>query len=160
MTNIFPEVYQLLLAVGIMLAAVDMLVLGFSTFFLTIIGLSTILTGVFVAVGLIPESSLAISLSIAVLSAINAVLLYKPLLRLQNKDKVVVEDVHSDLTNMNFVLEQDVSPQSPVNYHFSGIDWKLKSGEFLSAGTEVRVTKLAVGEMYIVKASPAVSRTN
>lgn len=147
--TLFSETYQLLLAAGLILAAIDILAMGFATFFLTIIGLAIILTGILVFFGLIGEGMLAISLSIALFSIICTLLLYKPLKLLQSNSSAGPTTVHSDLTDMTFTLEEDVGPNLVVNYQYSGIDWKLKAKEHISAGSSVTVYKLEVGEMHI-----------
>ncbi|MBU2880442.1 NfeD family protein [Psychrosphaera sp. B3R10] len=147
--TLFSETYQVLLAAGLILAAIDILAMGFATFFLTILGLATILTGTLVFFGLIGEGMLAISLSIALFSIVCTLLLYKPLKLLQSNSSAAPAAVHSDLTDMTFILEDDVGPNLVVNYHYSGIDWKLKANEHIGSGTLVAVYKLEVGEMYV-----------
>lgn len=150
----FNETYQILIAVGLLLAAVDIVVLGFSTFFLTIVGLACISSGVLILLGIIPDSILSLSLAIGLLSAAFVLLLYRPLKALQQQKSAPPQQVQSDLIGMRFVLEQRLSPTTPIKYHYSGIEWRLMSEQDLDAGTRVKVTRVEVGIMYVVAELP------
>lgn len=144
---IFENTAQALMAIGLGLAAIDMLAFGFASLFMTLIGLAMVITGALIFFGVINDSTSGILLSIAVTSVILGGLLWKPLKRLQeSKSK---SKVHSDLTGMHLTLDQDVTPEHPGSYHYSGIDWKLVSTESLTAGTDVEVVDLQVGVMKI-----------
>ncbi|NNE37814.1 MAG: NfeD family protein, partial [Gammaproteobacteria bacterium] len=49
----------------------------------------------------------------------------------------------------SFVLETDISPREHGNHKYSGIEWKVKSDEPISAGTEVEVVRTDVGEFKV-----------
>lgn len=145
--SIFSDNAQVLMAVGIFLAAADLLLFGFASFILTLLGLAVFSTGVLLYVGLLPEGYASIVLAIAVLTALSGAVLWRPLKRLQEKKQI--NKVSSDLTGISFVLEQDISPQSPGSYHYSGIDWQVETNEVITAGTEVEVITLEVGVMTV-----------
>jgi|TARA_B110000238_G_C16102263_1_gene428709 membrane protein implicated in regulation of membrane protease activity len=54
-----------------------------------------------------------------------------------------------DLVGHNFVLVEDVAPELAPEYHYSGINWKLKASEHLVAGTQVEVIQADVGVFHI-----------
>jgi hypothetical protein len=136
-----------LLIVGLALLAIEIAVLGFSTFVLFFVGLAAALSGILIYVGLIPETLLSAALSVAILTAIAAVVLWKPLKKLQSKvDKTKAK---GDLVGHSFVLSEAVSPSLNPIHRYSGIDWKLISTETLAIGTKVEVTEADVGVFYI-----------
>lgn len=138
----------LLIALGIALLAVEVAVLGFSVFILFFIGLACIVTGLLMLTGLLSGTLIAGSGSVAVLSLLFAVVLWKPLKRAQNSGRSPAP-VKSDLIGHRFFLEQDVSERSPGRYRFSGIEWRVRSDAPLVAGTEVEVVRVEVGELTV-----------
>jgi len=149
---IFDDIAQMLMAVGLLLAVVDVMFLGFATFFLTLIGLATLTTGVLVLTGVLSEQWTQIAISIAGFSAVYIVLLWKPLKRLQ-KQGGEVNKVSSDLIGHSFTLTESVSPSSAGNYFYSGIQWQVESTEELAAGRRVVVTDVQVGVMTVKAAT-------
>ena len=144
---IFSDIAQGLMAIGILLAAIDLLVFGFATFFLTLLGLGMLTSGVLIYFAVLPDNTTSILVSVAAFTVAYSALLWKPLKNLQaNKQS---KKVSSDLTGMNFVLQQDISPDSPGQYHYSGIDWKVETNEVITQGTEVEVIDLQVGVMKV-----------
>jgi len=139
-----------LIIVGLLLLAIEIAVLGFSTFVLFFVGLAAVLTGGLLYVGLIPDSMLSALLSIGVLTALSATLLWKPLKNMQ-KD-VDTKKASSDLIGHRFVLTEEVSLTANPVYRYSGIDWKLKSNQPLNAQALVEVTDVEVG-VFTVKAA-------
>lgn len=144
---IFSDIAQGLMAIGILLAVIDMLVFGFATFFLTLLGLGMLTSGALIYFSILPDSTTSILVSVAAFTVAYSALLWKPLKNLQaNKQS---KKVSSDLTGMSFVLQQDISPDSPGKYHYSGIDWSVETTEVISQGTEVEVIDLQVGVMKV-----------
>ena len=139
-----------LIIVGLLLLAIEIAVLGFSSFVLFFVGLAAVLTGGLLYVGLIPDSMLSALLSIGVLTALSATLLWKPLKNMQ-KD-VDTKKASSDLIGHRFVLTEEVSLTANPVYRYSGIDWKLKSNQPLNAQALVEVTDVEVG-VFTVKAA-------
>ncbi|NVK25826.1 MAG: NfeD family protein [Gammaproteobacteria bacterium] len=144
---IFSDVAQGLMAVGVLLAVIDVLAFGFATLFLTLIGLAMLTTGILIQFGILSDQPTYILVAVAIFSAVYALLLWKPLKRLQ--DIKATNKVKSDLAGMSFVLEQDISIEYPGTYHFSGIDWRVESTSDISRGTEVEVVELQVGVMKV-----------
>lgn len=136
-----------LLIIGLLLLILEIAVLGFSTFILLFIGLSSLITAGLFHFGLFEPSVLTALLSISVLSAFSAVVLWKPLKKMQSN--VDTSKAKSDLVGHQFILAEPVSTTENPNYRYSGIDWKLISTENLAAGTKVEVVIAEVGVFHI-----------
>jgi membrane protein implicated in regulation of membrane protease activity len=136
-----------LIIVGLALLVVEVVVLGFSTFVLFFVGLAAVITGGLMRIGFLPDSMLAALSSIGVLTALLAILLWRPLKSMQNN--VERKKVTSDLVGHSFILSEAVSMSSNPVYRYSGIDWQLSSEKELSAGTLVEVAGVAVGKFII-----------
>ncbi|AGH47444.1 NfeD family protein [Paraglaciecola psychrophila] len=136
-----------LLILGILLLVIEVAVLGFSTFALFFVGCAAVVTAGLLYVGIIPDTWLSAMLSTGVLTGLSAVLLWKPLKNMQTQvDKTKAQ---GDLVGHRFILVEDVAPELTPEYHYSGIDWKLKANEHLVAGTQVEVTQADVGVFHI-----------
>jgi membrane protein implicated in regulation of membrane protease activity len=136
-----------LLILGILLLVIEVAVLGFSTFVLFFVGCAAVVTAGLLYVGIIPDTWLSAMLSTGVLTGLSAVLLWKPLKNMQTQ--VDTTKAQGDLVGHRFILVEDVAPDLTPEYHYSGIDWKLKANEHLVAGTQVEVTQADVGVFYI-----------
>ncbi len=153
---------ETLFIIGLIILIVEVTVLSFSTIILFMIGAATILTSVAMYVGLIESDFLNALVIIAVLTAVLAVVLWKPFKGLQNQQEE--KPVTSDLVGFTFVLAQDVGstsdsdtgsgagsePVADVTYKYSGIEWKLISAEPIRAQTKVKVIAVSVGEWEII----------
>ena len=147
MELISNHLIESLIILGLALLSIEILVLGFSTFVLFFVGIASLVAAALMYAGFIPETTMSAVLTVAIITAIDGVLLWKPLKNMQTKvDKKVAE---SDLIGHNFILETDVGPNLPGSYHYSGINWKLKSTTAISAGTQVKVVKTEVGAFHI-----------
>ncbi|MDG0996692.1 MAG: NfeD family protein [Gammaproteobacteria bacterium] len=138
-----------LIMAGLALLVIEVVILGFSTFVLFFVGLAALIAGGLMAVGVVPNSMLSALSSVGVLTAILAVLLWRPLKYMQAN--VETKKVTSDLVGHSFILNEAVSMTKNPAYRYSGIDWNLSSEEELLAGTLVEVTTVAVGK-FIVQA--------
>lgn len=142
---------ETILIIGVVLLIIEIVVLGFSTFFLFFAGLAAIATALIMWVGLIPETFPWTLISISVFTAVFAVLLWKRLAGLQNN--VDHKRADSDLVGHSFVLTVDVEAALPMKekpqYEYSGIHWHLSSHEDLTKGTLVEVVQADVGSLLI-----------
>ncbi|MEI8632710.1 NfeD family protein [Vibrio sp. PP-XX7] len=138
---------QSLFVVGLILLVIEVAVLGFSTFVLFFAGLAAIVTGVLLYLGIIPDSGLSAILSTGILTFIAAVILWRPLQRMQSN--VSTKKAQGDLVGHRFILQEAVSPTQVGTYHYSGVDWKLISLTPIEAGTRVEVTEAEVGAFHI-----------
>jgi membrane protein implicated in regulation of membrane protease activity len=139
-----------LLILGILLLVIEAAVLGFSTFVLFFVGCAAVVTAGLLYVGIIPDTWLSAMFSTGMLTALSAALLWKPLKNMQTQ--VDTKKVKGDLVGHSFILVEDVAPELNPQYHYSGIDWKLRANEHLLAGTKVEVIQVDVG-VFHVKAS-------
>ena len=138
---------QSLFIVGLILLAIEVAVLGFSTFVFFFVGLAAMATGALVYVGVLPNSVLSASLSTGVMTILAALVLWKPLKRMQSK--VSTKKTKSEFTDHQFFLKESVSPTQSPKYRYSGVEWSLVSEEFIEAGTKVEVTEAEVGKLHI-----------
>ena len=136
-----------LIIAGLTLLVIEVLVLGFSTFVLFFVGLAAVVAGGLMAFGVVPDSMLSALSSVGVLTALLAMLLWRPLKSVQGK--VESKKVTSDLVGHSFILTEAVSMSKNPAYRYSGIEWNLSSEQELSAGTLVEVTGVAVGKFII-----------
>jgi inner membrane protein len=140
-----------MLIIGFALLAIEIVVLGFSTFVLFFVGLAAVVSGLLVYLGLIPDTLLSASLSVAIITVLAAILLWKPLKNLQkNVDNTKAKN---DLVGHHFILSEAVSPTQNPLYRYSGINWKLISTVPLTSGTKVEVTEVDVGVFYVQAAN-------
>jgi membrane protein implicated in regulation of membrane protease activity len=144
---LFSDMSQMLMTIGLLMAVVDVLVFGFATFFLTIIGLAMLVSGALIHFGILPDSTNSVLISVAFLTALFSILLWKPLKNLQahsNNKKVT-----SDLDGYQFTLEQDVDAGVFGKHHYSGIDWKVESDLPIAKGSKVEVLEFKVGVLLV-----------
>lgn len=143
---------ETLLVIGIVILTVEVVVLGFGTFFLFFTGLATIVTAALMYFGLIPETWLASLMGIAVFTALFALLMWKKLKRLQTH--VDTKRVDNDLVGHTFVCPQDIDPLLPLDqlptYSYSGISWRLMSDLPIKAGDKVAVKQTDVGILHVM----------
>jgi hypothetical protein len=143
---------ETLLVIGIILLAIEVVVLGFSTFFVFFIGLATIMTAGLMYFGLVPETWLASLMSISIFTAIFALLLWKRLKGLQSD--VDTKRADNDLVGHSFICPQDIDPLLPLDklptFEYSGITWRLMSDVPIKAGEKVSVRQTDVGVLHVM----------
>jgi membrane protein implicated in regulation of membrane protease activity len=139
----------LLIIIGIALLAVEVGVFGFSVFLLFFVGLACIVTGIMMQF-LIPATVTWGLIMVAVLSITFAVVLWKPLRKMQDSRGNTA--VKNDLIGHSFVLERDIAAGGHGKHRMSGVDWKVRSDAPLKAGAHVQVVKVDVGELTIAPA--------
>ncbi|MFT4653064.1 MAG: hypothetical protein ACI82S_000707 [Patiriisocius sp.] len=142
---------ETILIIGVVLLIVEVVVLGFSTFFLFFAGLAALTTAILMWLGWIPETYLWSLASTSVFSIVYAVLLWKKVSHMQ-KD-VDRKRADSDLIGHTFVLLEDIEAALPMSqkpsYLFSGISWHLNAHVDLAKGTLVEVIQADVGSLLI-----------
>ena len=139
--------------IGFLLLAVELLAFGFATGLLLFAGIGGLITGGLMWSELVPHTWLAGMATFGISSGLSAVLLWKPLLRLQNPGPPV-KDNSSDFVGLEFSLEQDVTRQSPGKTRYSGIQWRVELADdvqvdHIDAGQKVTVTSVDVGVMRV-----------
>ncbi|MBQ4833767.1 NfeD family protein [Pseudoalteromonas sp. MMG010] len=141
---------QTLMILGVLALIIEVAVLGLSTFILLFFGISLIATGALMSLGILNDALSTALWSNTVITAALAVLLWRPLKKMQNK--VDNKPIQSDFAELSFVLNEDVSIAGLSTHHYSGISWQLKSEYPIASGTPVIVVKKEVGVMWV---SPA-----
>ncbi len=141
-----------IMVLGIALLIVEVLVLGFATFFLFFVGLAAITTSILMWIGIVDQSWLQAIASMALFTSIYAILLWKKLKALQNQTSH--KRAQNDLNDAVFTLDADVSenPAIPVYQKYSGVSWQLLSSSPLKAGTQVKIVRADVGKLVIAPA--------
>ena len=143
MNWIFANMAETLFIVGLVLLIVEVTVLSFSTIILFMIGASFILTSIFVYMGLVEPNILNALFSVAILTILLSITLWKTFKNLQNQQED--KPVTSDLVGLVFVLSDTVGPGKTVQHQYSGIQWQLLADEDIPAKTKVVVTQVDVG---------------
>ncbi|GAC16167.1 hypothetical protein GLIP_3555 [Aliiglaciecola lipolytica E3] len=136
-----------LIVIGLIMLAVEIAILGFATFILFFVGVACVVTGALIYVDIIPDTLMSATLTVGLLTAIDALLLWKPLKNIQQK--VDNKPAQSDLIGHSFILGHDVSATQNPYYHYSGVQWKLISAQPIAAGSMVKVIKADVGIFYV-----------
>jgi len=116
-------------------------------------GVGAIITGLLMLTGLLNETWQVGIASTAISSAIVALLLWKPLKKLQNTD-VPEKDNSSDLVGYEFILQQDINLLSPGTTQYSGIEWKVEIDkdagvDEIKAASRVTVSSVEVGKFMV-----------
>lgn len=147
MNWIAENLAEALIIAGIALLVLEILVLGFTTFIFFFVGVAAIISGSLMYFGVIPDTFLSGMLATALLTALAAAGLWKPLRNMQADTGPT--EATNDLIGHRFTLTEPVSAQEQPDYRFSGINWKLKSAEPIEAGKQVEVTHTDVGVLTI-----------
>lgn len=147
MDFIVAHLVQALAVLGLALLAIEVMVLGISTFVLLFTGIGLLLTSMSMYIGWMPTTWQWALLGTTAYTLLTGVVLWPIMKRAQRTPEH--KTVSSDLIGHSFLLPEDVSPGKPVMYRFSGIEWQLIASESLSAGTLVEVINLQVGELFI-----------
>lgn len=151
MTWFATNLIESVLIVGILLLAVEIVVMGFSTFFLFFAGLACVATAVVMWLGILPEEFLYAVFSVAGFTALFALLLWKTLANLQQD----VDSTHAsnDIVGHSFVLPNDIEATLPItqkpSYQYSGINWRLDAHQDIPKGSLVEVIQTDVGVLLV-----------
>jgi len=115
--------------------------------------IGSIITGLIMLAGALPETWEAGIASSAICAAIVTLVLWKPLKKMQDTE-VPAKDNSSDLVGYEFVLEQDINLHTPGKIRYSGIEWKVEIDkhagvEQIKAGQQVSVSSVEVGKFRV-----------
>ena len=143
-----------LAVIGVSLGILEIAVLGFGTVFLLFIAIGCLLTSLLMFLGVLEQTFFIAALSVAFFSSVSAVLLWKPLKNLQNKQQNPDEQPNA-FSGLKFQLENDLAPGEVFSHRYSGVEWKVaklnEDDETWAKCTEVEVVKSGVGKMWIQK---------
>ena len=151
MGYILSHLSQTFIVLGLILLAIEVMVLGFSTFALFFIGIGTIVSGGLMMLGLFPETVLNALLATAVISTLVALFAWKPMKQMQNK--VEVKQIDNDMIGHRFFLAEELRLGQTIIHRYSGIDWQVRAKEALAVGTEVKIINIEVGILTVDKVS-------
>ena len=126
---------------------------GFITGLLLFGGIGAVITGLLMLAGVINETWETGIASTAICAVVVALLLWKPLKKMQNAD-IPRKDNSSDLVGYEFILSEDINLLEPGKTQYSGIDWNVEihkdAGiEEISASTRVVVCSVDVGKFRV-----------
>lgn len=147
MDFLLQNLAEALMVLGVIALIVEVTVLGFSTFVLFFFGLSLLLSGGLMMLGILEPTASHAFWSNAVLTGALTLLLWQPLKNIQSQtdDK----RVNSDFADHVFTLADNVDSSGESRYQYSGISWQLKSKHPIVKGTRVRISDREVGVLWV-----------
>jgi len=148
--NTHQAEFWIMLGFAMLVVEVSM---GLVTGLLLFGGIGAIITGFLMMAGILNETWEIGLASSGICAAITAVLLWKPLKKLQNTD-VPKKDNSSDLVGYEFILQQDITLLSLGTTQYSGIEWKVEiykdaGVDEIKAATRVVVCSVEVGRFKV-----------
>lgn len=143
---------QALAILGLVLLAIEVLVLGMSTIVLLLTGLGLLMTALTMYLGWVPSTWQWALMATTGFTVALGVVLWPIFKRMQTPSEH--KAVKSDLIGHSFYVPMDVSVKQPGSYRFSGVDWHLVSQLPVAEGTLVEVIDVQVGTLFI-QAKPA-----
>lgn len=136
---------------SLLLIIIEIAIFGFGTLFLLFLALGCMLTAGLMYVGFVDQTLLSAAVSTGLLSLAAGAVLWLPVKKLQTSSQSL-DDQPNVFAGVSFTLGSDLVKGHDSFHRYSGIDWKLVlDGEWeqLPAGTEVEVSKTAVGKLYV-----------
>ena len=143
----FNNIPQTLVILGLLTLIIEVLILGCSTFVLLFFGIAMLFTSGLIYMGMIEANWISTILTLALITLALAIVLWKPLKKLQNKPSKT--DIKSDFAVITFKLEKDLSPSERYTFNYSGIQWQIKSETQIEKGVMVEVIKKEVGVLWV-----------
>ncbi|MEC6797901.1 NfeD family protein [Photobacterium sp. S4TG1] len=143
----FSNIPQILMILGLLTLIIEVLVLGLSTFVLLFLGIALLITSGLIYIGMLEANWITTILTLAIITLVLAITLWKPLKRLQNKPSKT--DIKSDFAVITFELEKELLPSERYTYNYSGIQWQIKSKTPIEKGVMVEVIKKEVGILWV-----------
>ncbi|WP_325895014.1 NfeD family protein [Grimontia sp. NTOU-MAR1] len=139
--------------IGLVLLIIEVWLLGLSTIVLLALGVSAIITGSLVWVGIFPETLTSVIAGSGIGAGVLTAILWRPLKRSQKSPRPEY-NIHSDFIGLVFELEEPLDADHPVTVKYSGVSWKLVLGsihrnEIVPAGGSVRVIAVDVGKFMV-----------
>lgn len=142
------------MTLGLILLAVEILVMGFTTMVLIFAGLGAIATGALMSIGVLPHTWTAGLAGFGIASGVAGVLLWKPFRRIQ-ESSASARQSGGDFIGLEFVIGQAISSSQHGSHRYSGINWRVEldassDAQTLAVGTRVRVIAVDVGVFRVV----------
>lgn len=151
----FSNIPQTLVTLGLLALIIEVLILGCSTLVLLFFGVAMLLTSGLIYIGLIDANWLSTISTLAIITLLLTIALWKPLKKLQNKSAQT--EINSDFATIQFELEEDLLPSTVYNFNYSGIQWNVKSTSPIDKGVIVKVVKKEVGILWVEPVDSAIS---
>ncbi|WP_163920402.1 NfeD family protein [Photobacterium sp. Alg240-V54] len=143
----FSNIPQTLVTLGLLALIIEVLILGCSTLVLLFFGVAMLLTSGLIYIGIIDANWLSTISTLAIITLLLTLILWKPMKKLQNK--AAKTDINSDFATIQFELEKNLSPSTLYQYNYSGIQWHIKSTSPINKGVIVKVVKKEVGILWV-----------
>ncbi|WP_297482805.1 NfeD family protein [uncultured Photobacterium sp.] len=143
----FSNIPQTLVILGLLTLIIEVLILGCSTFVLLFFGIAMLITSGLIYIGILEENWITTIFTLAIITLVLAIALWKPLKKLQNKPSKT--DIKSDFAVITFELEKDLLPSERYTFNYSGIQWQIKSETQIDKGVMVEVIKKEVGILWV-----------
>ena len=140
---------QLLVVGGLLILVIEIIILGLSTFILFVIGTSAILTGLVIAMGLIPAELSYATVSFLVTSCM-VWLISRPLFQYMKNEFNPVNG-NKELIGHRFTLPEDLTIGQSITLHYLGTDWQVSAREAIFLGLEVEIIKVMAGKLTVRK---------
>ena len=148
MENTFViSIPQILLIVGILLLVAEIIFFGFATFVLFFVGISMLLVGAAMTIGLLPTDLMTAIFSVSIIAIVSAAVLWKYLKRLQSTKWN--KKIEVGLVGYEFKLDVDIIPDKSVKHFYSGIEWDVISEDRIKKNTPLRVIQVEVGKLTV-----------
>ncbi|NND89740.1 MAG: NfeD family protein [Granulosicoccus sp.] len=162
MNMLFDNQAALWITLGFVLLVIEIVAFGFTSGLLLFGSLGALLTGALLWFSLVPDQFIAAVACFAVSTGLITLLLWKPLKRLQSGAELG-NDRSSDLIGHEFVLDSDISQQTPGTLKYSGIKWRVEPARdhpvtYIAKGTRVTVSAVSVGVFFVQPASDTPTR--
>ncbi len=141
--------YAFWFSIGFLLLILEALVFGFSSGVVLFAGIGGLITGGLMWADVVPATWLAGIAVFGVSSGASAVILWKPMLKLQEVNPPE-KDNSSDLVGREFRLDGPVTRAAPGKTRYSGIEWRVEidnsaEAEQIEAGRQVTVVSIDAG---------------
>ncbi|CEO42123.1 NfeD family protein [Photobacterium kishitanii] len=150
----FGNIPQTLVVLGLLALIIEVLILGCSTLVLLFFGIAMLLTSGLIYIGMVEANWLSTISTLAIITLLLTIALWKPLKKLQNK--TAQTDINSDFAVITFELEKDLLPSERYTYNYSGIQWLIKSNTTIAKGVAVKVIKKEVGVLWVEPVDSAI----
>lgn len=143
----FTDIAQTLAVLGLIALIIEVVILGFSTFFLLFFGIALLLTSALIYMNIIEATWLSSISTLSIITLLLTLMLWKPLKRLQNSKANT--QIDSDFAMISFELEKDLTHSDPYHYQYSGITWLIKAEDTIEKGVKVKVIRKEVGVLWV-----------
>jgi membrane protein implicated in regulation of membrane protease activity len=119
------------------------------------LAIGAFLSAALIWIGWLPEQISLVLLSLAMLTALSAILLWKPLRKLQKSGIRIQEDsTVSDFVGTELVLTEQASKDVDSHIQFCGLDWTVRldpadTAGAINSGQTVVISSAAVGVLLV-----------